>query len=147
MAANRVKPSSDFDRWVKVNGKVLFVIGHAFTTNVDLGEDGIHTIMIYGYDNAGNKTLTARTVTVDTTRPEPFTVTAEPPDWTNNVQPVITFHTTDTLSGIDRYELSLNNGTATEIISPYTLPPLADGQHTLAVSAYDTAGNSRTAAT
>ncbi len=87
-------------------------------------------------------------LTVDTTPPDPFTITTETTGWTTNPQPIISFNTTDATSGLDHYELAIDDGTGTVLsASPYTLPSLTDGVHQLKVSAFDKAGNHRDAIT
>jgi hypothetical protein len=79
--------------------------------------------------------------TVDATPPNDFVPTADPPSWTNGTQPIITFSTTDDLSGMDHYEISNNSVSFSTQSSPYTLPSLSDGVHNITVRAFDVAGN------
>ncbi|UCE37743.1 MAG: Ig-like domain-containing protein [Thermoplasmata archaeon] len=79
----------------------------------------------------------------DSTPPNSFTPTADPSNWTSNTQPVIEFLTTDDLSGIDYYNISIDSGDFTTRMSPYTLPSQAEGTHNITVRAYDQAGNYR----
>lgn len=55
---------------------------------------------------------------------------------TNNTTPELTFSTTDDL-GIDRYEVKVDDGSFSEQTSPYTLPVLSEGDHTITVRAYN----------
>jgi hypothetical protein len=82
-----------------------------------------------------------RVITVDSLPPLTFKPTATPNGWTQNSQPVITFSTTDSASGIDRYELKIDTGSFTIQTSPYTLPQQNDGIHNITIRAYDLAGN------
>jgi hypothetical protein len=86
-------------------------------------------------------------VLVDETRPLDFTAQADPADWTNNNQPVISFKTTDQFSGVDHYELAIDNGSFTRVSSPYKLPTLTDGEHKITVKAVDKMGWETIAAT
>lgn len=86
------------------------------------------------------------TYTLDNTPPADFPVIVDPPNWTPNTSPVLTFGTTDGYSGINHYELSIDNGTAQTVTSPYTLPVLSEGVHNLKVTVVDKAGNRRDAA-
>ena len=81
--------------------------------------------------------------TIDATPPEPFTPTAEPRNWTNNTQSVISFDTTDLTSGVDHFEVKIDDGTFTTQTSPYKLPVQLDGVHNITVKAYDVAKNYR----
>jgi len=81
--------------------------------------------------------------TIDAIPPEPFTPTAEPKNWTNNTQPVISFDTTDLTSGVDHFEVKIDDGTFSIQTSPYKLPEQQDGVHNITVKAYDVAKNYR----
>ncbi len=81
------------------------------------------------------------TVIIDATPPKSFTPTSEPSGWTNNSKPVISFATTDALSGIKYYEVRINDGSFNKQTSPYTLPSLTEGTHNITVRAHDVAGN------
>jgi hypothetical protein len=103
--------------------------------------DGIHTVTVRAYDQAGNFRDGAVSVYIDTLSPDAFTPTANPSGWTNNTQPEITFSSTDSGSGVDRYEVEVDLGGFIQQTSPYTLPSQTDGTHTVTVRAYDLAGN------
>lgn len=90
-------------------------------------------------------------VRIDTTPPAAFTPTVEPSPRTTERQLLVSFITTDVLSGLDYYQLKYINisaerekeevGFFTEVISPYKLPPLEIGKYLVIVRAYDIAGN------
>jgi hypothetical protein len=103
--------------------------------------DGTHIVTVRAYDLAGNYQEGTVNVYIDTTPPNTFTPTANPGSWTTNTQPVITFSTTDTPSGIDHYDVKVDSGSFLTQTSPYTLPPQTDGTRTVTVRAYDLAGN------
>ncbi|UCH88869.1 MAG: Ig-like domain-containing protein [Thermoplasmata archaeon] len=96
-------------------------------------------------DNDGNwsQYSSYRTIKIDTGAPNAITISADPSDWTNNIEPVITFSTTDALSGVDHYEVKVGSGSFSEQTSPYKLPPQPDGVHTVTVRAVDLVGNFR----
>ena len=71
---------------------------------------------------------------IDATAPLPFTITIVG-------DPTLSFETTDATSGVDHYELSLDNAEFKTVLSPYTTPILDPGTHNVAVRAYDKAGN------
>ncbi len=132
--------------YVLVNGKTANLSGSAFSLAVALPEDGTHTITIAAFDAAGNKSIDhVFTVIRDTTPPDGFGITIDPPFWTNDTTPTLTFNTTDSLTGVVRYELSVGGGAATTIISPYTLQPQPNGFRSITVRAYNGAGLSTTA--
>ncbi|UCE37747.1 MAG: Ig-like domain-containing protein [Thermoplasmata archaeon] len=103
--------------------------------------DGIHNITVRAYDVVGNYIDSFVDVYIDTTPPNEFTPTADPSNWTNNAQPVISFSTTDDMSGIDYYNISIDYGVFSSQMSPYQLPSQTDGIHNITVRAYDMAGN------
>ena len=91
---------------------------------------------------------------IDTTSPAAFTLSFEPtlrsPVMTSK-EPIVFFITTDSLSGLDHYELKLIDLTKTpqkketgffiEISSPHQLPSLATGEYEVVVRAFDRAMN------
>ncbi|UCE37745.1 MAG: Ig-like domain-containing protein [Thermoplasmata archaeon] len=103
--------------------------------------DGTHNITVRAYDKAGNYRDGFVDVYIDATLPNDFIPTADPSGWTYNSQPTISFSTTDTLSGIDHYEVSIDGGGYSIQTSPYTLPAQSDGVHNITVRAIDLAGN------
>ncbi len=86
---------------------------------------------------------------IDSQAPETFAIKltggAEGP------QPAVSFSTTDALSGVDFYRLTVEGAqpltiAAAEVLGrDYILPPLSPGEKTLTVEAVDLAGNMRTA--
>jgi len=92
-------------------------------------------------------------VQIDTTPPAIFIPTVEPSPKTTEKQLLISFMTTDALSGISYYELKYIDispekkeeevGFFREVFSPYKLPSLEVGKYLVVVRAYDVAGNWR----
>ncbi|MBI4033926.1 MAG: hypothetical protein HY378_00040 [Candidatus Brennerbacteria bacterium] len=93
---------------------------------------------------------------VDTTPPADFKVQIIPGPRTTRTRPIIQFVTTDTLSGMDHYELkiiplsfeasleeALGGAFFIEAESPYIPPELRKGSYDVVVRAYDKAGNYR----
>lgn len=128
---------------VLVNGYPASIDNDFFTITILL-DDGVQTIRIKAVDAAGNETRAERHVTIDTQPPLEFIPVTDPPGWTNNTMPTITFKTEDTGTGMDHYELYLDNRLLSDnAVSPYTFTrPMSDGIHTVAVDAFDRAGNS-----
>ncbi len=131
--------SDDSPVQVYVNGRISNIAGIAFNNQLTF-TDGQHQITVKAVDMAGNEANHQINVIVDTTPPEPFEVTADPVDWTNNTRPIITFNTTDQTSGVSHYELKIDDGEYIKVESPYQLPVQADGEHTITVKAVDNAG-------
>jgi len=92
-------------------------------------------------------------VQIDSSPPAAFTPTVEPSPETIEKQPLVSFITTDALSGIDYYQLKYIDitperkeeevGFFREVTSPYKLPSLEIGKYLVVVRAYDVAGNFR----
>jgi len=86
---------------------------------------------------------------IDATAPAKFTPLVNPSRVSLNQRPIVTFQTTDAMSGVDHYEIKVesrdNNknsaGFFTEQQSPYILPVLEPGKYQVVVKAYDKAGN------
>lgn len=90
-------------------------------------------------------------VQIDTVSPLPFVVELLDGPRTTVTSPRIRFATTDATSGVARYNLSVDGGSAVnldpESPMPYQLTDLNEGRHTVSVVCYDQAGNSSTANT
>ncbi|MEK7503535.1 MAG: cohesin domain-containing protein [Patescibacteria group bacterium] len=95
-------------------------------------------------------------VQIDTTPPAVFSLTIDPKLKSSSVtsqEPIISFITTDSLSGLDHFELKTINlhqallqedtGFFVEVNSPYKLPSLETGEYAIIVRAFDKAINWR----
>ena len=107
--------------------------------------DGIRRATAVATDPAGNRGTAECTFMVDTTPPEPFLVTVAPGGWTGERSPVVSFTALDATSGISKHEISVDAGPGIAAASPVRIGPLADGVHSIEVTAFDLAGNARTA--
>lgn len=127
---------------VLVNGKAAIVSGNTFSAVVLLAEGG-NDIKIEVRDRAGNQSIINRRVYCDTIAPQGLTLTADSSGWTNNDRPTVTFNAADEASGLDHYELRVDNGVwINPAASPHTFAePLTDGEHLIQVKAVDKAGN------
>ncbi|MCG8516215.1 MAG: fibronectin type III domain-containing protein, partial [Halanaerobiales bacterium] len=126
--------------YVYVNGKAARITDQVFRRQITLADGKAVAITIEAVDQAGNTAKYTRTVMVDTTPPLSFAVTAEPADWTANRQPVISFNSSDEVSGINHYQVAIGEGDFQQVNSPYQLPTLPDGIHQITVKAIDQAG-------
>jgi hypothetical protein len=125
---------------VKVDAGAFSTHSSAYTLPGQL--DGEHTVTVRAYDDAGNFTDGQATITINTTAPASFTPTLNVTSPTSDTQPIVSFSTTDDL-GIDHYAVRVDAGSFTTQTSPYQLPVLSQGAHTITVRAYDLAGNTR----
>jgi hypothetical protein len=101
--------------------------------------DGSHTFSVRAVDTAGNVDATPATYTwtVDSGAPN-TTITGAPADPSNDASPTITFSASEPGSS---FECQLDGGSFSPCTSPHDLSGLADGSHTFAVRATDSAGN------
>ncbi|MEM3043417.1 MAG: kelch repeat-containing protein [Thermoplasmata archaeon] len=127
----------------------FFIDGEAYAfqenpfTPPDPGE-GAHEVVVRAFDRAGNFRDGRVEICIDRSPPEPFEPLASPPCWTRSA-PQIFFNAEDRLSGVERYEVSVDGGPFTVHSSPCVLPDLSDGTHNVVVRAHDRAGNFREA--
>lgn len=85
---------------------------------------------------------------IDTEPPKSFKIEVKEGKETSNPQPTLLFETTDATSGIDHYEIIIDQGNP--IITKkteYKIPPQSLGKHTIIVKAVDKAGGETLAMT
>jgi len=92
-------------------------------------------------------------VQIDSTPPASFIPEITPSTRTSVSQPIVSFITTDALSGFDHFEIKIIDvspdreekgvGFFVEATSPYKLPAFESGEYMLVVRAFDKAGNWR----
>ena len=119
----------------------------AYTTSLPLdgSVDGAHTVVFAVEDRAGNTTDSAPERFVLDTRPPALNLIATPA--LLNAIPTLTGSTSDLLSGVTALNAQVDNGPATSV--PFTASgqfsfspgPLADGAHTIHLSATNGVGN------
>lgn len=86
-------------------------------------------------------------IQIDTVPPNPFKITFPHGSTSDEPRPVSYFNTTDSLSGVNYYEVKIGEGqfmrlTTQEVASnPYTPPTQDPGTHPMLVKAVDMAGN------
>ncbi|OGY22171.1 MAG: hypothetical protein A2126_00585 [Candidatus Woykebacteria bacterium GWB1_45_5] len=104
--------------------------------------DGLWYFHVRVKGSGGWSATTSFRVQIDSTPPEPFTPEADPKKDAEK-RPIISFVTADATSGIDHYEVKIDNGVWVTALSPYQIPKIASGKHTIYVKAIDKAGNER----
>ncbi|MGH2730957.1 MAG: Ig-like domain-containing protein, partial [Actinomycetota bacterium] len=142
------EPGASFECTLTRAGVVVFgpsPCNSPTTYDLTLRADATYTLAVTQTDAAGNVSDPAtESFTLDTTPPEPPTITAAPPDFTNNPTPTWTFtgepgasfECTLTRAGVVVFgPLPCSSPTAYDL----TLRP--DGTYTLAVTQTDAAGN------
>lgn len=104
--------------------------------------NGQHVFRVRARDRAGNvSTVAQNTFRVDTVAPSVPVITSNRSNPTTERTARITFSSTDSGSGIDRYMCRLNSGSFAACTSPVELSNLAEQEHAYTVRAYDRAGN------
>lgn len=107
--------------------------------------DGVMYFHLKYQNDAGWGPITHKKIMIDKTPPPPFTLEVTVPASTTGA--ILKFSATDTLSGIDRYEVVVDAGDEIKIAlnaikdNTYTLSGQSPGEHTLTLKAFDKAGN------
>lgn len=115
---------------------------------VDPLSDGTHYFLVQIRTPRGWSEIGRYQVNIDTTPPDPFTLTFPLGKKSLDPRPVVVFDTIDKESGISHNEVKIDNAEP-ERVSPqpepnwYPIPPQDPGVHTIIVTAVDEAGNTR----
>jgi hypothetical protein len=108
--------------------------------------DGVMYFHLRYKNDAGFGATAHKKIMVDKTPPEEFPL--EVLLDASSTDAILKFSATDTLSGLDRYEISIDGGTPVKVnlnevkSGSYTLSAQSPGEHTVKISALDKAGNS-----
>ncbi len=123
----------------------------SLSIEVDKWEEGIQylTVQFKNADKWGP--FTAHKVMIDNTAPAPFSVQVTPHQGDQRGI-IITAETTDELSGLSHFELSVNGDTPQKLSIEearrgYFMHVNGEGTHSIKVTAYDKAGNMRSETT
>ncbi|MEJ6950752.1 RHS repeat-associated core domain-containing protein [Natronospora cellulosivora (SeqCode)] len=122
-----------------INGQPVDLINSRFAEELFFN-DGNHLVTMRAVDLAGNETIRELNLTVDTIPPVDFEVEVEPEGWTNQNEVMISFESSDNISGISHYELSINGEDFYEVSSPYQLSFEEDGVHEIIIKAVNHVG-------
>ena len=110
----------------------------------DVG-DGIWYFHIRFRNQYGWGDILHRKVSIDTENPDSFEITIDNEGNSTNPTPIIYFETTDSLSGIDYYEVKIGQISSTTQASTIAVPfrpgPVPAGKNTVEIKAFDKAGN------
>lgn len=106
--------------------------------------DGIWYFHIQLQNNFGWGGVSHYKIQVDTTSPELFETQVKEGTETTNPQPTLIFDIKDTMSGMDYYEVKIDQEAPIKIEEKeYKIPVQSLGKHTIIVRAVDKAGNER----
>lgn len=117
---------------------------HSFTGLAD----GTHIISVRATDNVGNTATALVTVIVDTTPPTVSFTSPAANSWQNSASVSVAFTATDATSGILQVFISVDGGPPVNATgqTSYTFTGLADGSHTVTLTAKDKAGHTSSGA-
>ncbi len=110
-------------------------------------EDGVWYFHLRLKNKNGWGTVGVYKIQIDTVPPNPFKITFPDTSTVGSTQPVVMFSTTDALSGIDHYEIRIDDGVFVPVsprdaVSKKIILSKQDpGDHDLFVKAVDLAGN------
>ncbi|KKQ93933.1 MAG: hypothetical protein UT66_C0007G0008 [candidate division CPR2 bacterium GW2011_GWC1_39_9] len=112
------------------------------STGVDFSDkdDGAWYLHIRAKGTNGWSNTTHFKVQIDTTNPTDLSIVVDPKGQLGKI-PVISFNAVDAASGIDHYEVRMDQEAFVKTASPYTPSKISSGEHTFTVRAYDKAGN------
>lgn len=124
-----------------------------FSKKIENLADGTYYFSLQARTSSGWGTVSRYRVNIDTTPPNPFTITF--PHGNKNIeqQLVALFNTTDVGSGISHYDIKIGNSDESLQIAPsapsnqYIIPAQNPGTYNLSVTAVDTAGNTQSTTT
>lgn len=110
-------------------------------------DDGIWYFHVQFRNDLGWGTISHFKIQIDTVAPEPFKINFITGKNGETSHPIVTFETTDSLSGIDYYKIRIGEENPINISTDeikngeYTLPDQSPGTMILMVRAFDKAGN------
>ncbi|MDO8529922.1 MAG: cohesin domain-containing protein [bacterium] len=111
-------------------------------------DDGIWYFHIKFKNKYGWGPATHFTVQIDKEKPRPIVLSFPHGAISLDNRPVALFNTTDSLSGIDYYEVKIGDKYTYQLLpdavatsNPYVIPPQEPGNYSMKVLAYDKAGN------
>jgi len=109
--------------------------------------EGYHNIVAYSIDMVGNTgAISLAQVSIDTQRPE-LTINEANGTVFNSLPAKITWDASDSMSGLDHIEVSVDGGSFTRLPAArkqYSFSSLSDGNHVATVLAFDKAGHMTT---
>lgn len=112
-----------------------------YVSPIQISENGVHTLLYYAEDNASNRNATQSIeIKIDTTQVY-LDIDIDDGAILNSSSLVVTWTVYNSVSGIDRYEYSLDSSAFVPTdVNSIELSGLFEGSHTLFVRAIDNAG-------
>lgn len=103
-------------------------------------DDGIWYLHLRANSATGWSSTSNFRIQIDSTAPTNLDIVTEPKGESGK-RPMVSFNAIDAASGIDHYEISMDQGEFQKFASPFTPSSIKPGEHTFTVRAYDKAGN------
>jgi hypothetical protein len=104
--------------------------------------DGIYYFRLKGVQQDGRETSIAqRVMRVDTSKPNPIDLSVQDNKILVGESAWFLFATTDEMSGVVEYQVSINNSEFLTQVSPLEMEDLPEGTYFFRVAAFDRAGN------
>jgi len=142
---------SDLASWIagyrlRVDGGPWLDVGLSTSHRIHDLPDGIHELELEGWDVPGNIGQDSVRFSTDTTPPLLEVERPEGAYYINSRNVLFEWKGSDAVSGIDRYEVSLNQGDRLSVgkDTRYPFNGLEEGPYTCTIRAYDRVGNSNT---
>ncbi|MEM2292239.1 MAG: hypothetical protein QXX41_03090 [Nitrososphaerota archaeon] len=128
---------------VKIDDSEWLIIEYAMAYEFENLKEGDHTVHIRAYDAAGNVREAYVNFKVDMTPPLVYLISPKACSDLNYPNVTVIWLGTDYVSGIDHYEVRLDNGPWINVgmNETYTFLNLTNGVHELYIRAIDKAGN------
>ncbi|OGY23217.1 MAG: hypothetical protein A2172_02450 [Candidatus Woykebacteria bacterium RBG_13_40_15] len=105
-------------------------------------KDGIWYFHVRVQGSSGWSETTHFRIQIDTTPPLPFKPEADPKENATS-PPIIAFAAKDETSGVDHYEIRVDNSAWVVVSAPYKMARISSGEHLIEIKAVDKAGNER----
>ena len=130
--------SIDQEEWINIGLNTSYTL-------MNLSQ-GAHEFRIRAYDRVGNYCEKTISFVVDYTPPE-LSITPSGVIYTNNHTVLIRWEARDNVSGIDHYEVRLDEGEWVNVgnLTEWNFAISSEGDHEIYVRAFDRAGNNQTA--
>ena len=127
---------------IQTDGANWTNVGLNISYNITNLSEGNHNITIKAVDNVGNEANDSVNFTVDTILPN-ITIIHPNTSFVNSTNLTIEWNGTDNVSGINYYEIKMDNGNWTNVglNLTYNFTSLSEGNHNITVKAFDNAGN------
>jgi len=110
------------------------------TLNLPGKTDGVWYLHIRANGPNGWSAATNYRVQIDSTAPTNLTIVTDPKGEADK-RPIVSFNAVDATSGIDYYEVKMDQDEFQRATSPYTPNSIKSGDHVFTVRAFDKAGN------